>query len=79
MKYLLLITLCVLPILVTAEDKLELEITVIQGNKELPQILYVVPWQDSKVKKNEERSLVLHSLFGKYFDPVEPDEFDNNL
>ena len=75
-KYLFSIILFISSFSAIAQDKLELEITVIQGNKELPQILYVVPWQESKAKKNEERSLVLHSLFGNYFDPVEPEDFD---
>jgi len=55
-----------------AEDKIELRTTTIKGNKELPKILYVVPWKDIKRSKKAERKLVLHSLFGDLFDPVLP-------
>ena len=53
---------------------LELETTVIKGNKEVPQILYMVPWQETKNRsKKAKQKLVLHSLFGDLFDPVLPD------
>lgn len=57
---------------VVAEDKIELRTTTIKGNKELPKILYVVPWKDIKQSKKAERKLVLHSLFGDLFDPIVP-------
>ena len=57
-----------------AEDKIELRTTTIKGNKELPKILYVVPWKDIKKSKKAERKLVLHSLFGDLFDPVLPQQ-----
>lgn len=60
--------------LVLAEDKIELRTTTIKGNKELPKILYVVPWKDIKRTKKAERKLVLHSLFGDLFDPVLPSQ-----
>ncbi len=56
----------------SAEDTVELETTFIKGNKELPQILYIVPWQDMKQKKSKQDIIVLHSLFGDTFDPVTP-------
>lgn len=59
---------------VTAEDQIELETTTIRGNKELPKILYVIPWKDAKRSKNKDndQELVLHSLFGDLFDPLAP-------
>ena len=57
-----------------AEDRIELRTTTIKGNKELPKILYVVPWKDIKQTKKAERKLVLHSLFGDLFDPVLPQQ-----
>lgn len=76
MKYLLLLmSLGVISITsIHAEDRLELETTFIKGNKELPQILYVVPWKDIKSSRKKEQQLVLYSLFGDLFDPVNPDE-----
>lgn len=57
-----------------AEDTIELRTTTIKGNKELPKILYVVPWKDIKQTKKAERKLVLHSLFGDLFDPMVPEQ-----
>ncbi len=56
-----------------AEDKIELETTIIKGNTELPKILYVVPWQDVTEDKKSQQKLTLHSLFGDIFEPVTPD------
>lgn len=53
-----------------AQDRVELESIFIKGNKEFPQILYIVPWKDMKTKDHKEQTLVLHSLFGNLFDPV---------
>lgn len=55
-----------------AEDKIELETTIIKGNTELPKILYVVPWQDVTEDKKSQQKLTLHSLFGDIFEPVTP-------
>jgi len=63
---------------VYAEDRLELETTFIKGNKELPQILYVVPWKDTKSKKNKEQRIVLYSLFGDLFEPMNPEKIKKN-
>lgn len=62
-----------------AEDRLELETTVIKGNKELPQILYVVPWKDIKRSRKKEKQIVLYSLFGDLFDPVSPDNISHMI
>jgi len=72
-RSLLLLTLLVSPVL-SAEDTIELRTTTIKGNKELPKILYVVPWKDIKKNTKAERKLVLHSLFGDLFDPVLPQQ-----
>lgn len=55
-----------------AEDTIELETTIIKGNKELPKILYIVPWKEARKNELSERKLVLHSLFGDVFEPVMP-------
>ena len=67
-----IIVLMVLSLNVMARDEIELRTTTIKGNKELPKIIYVVPWKDIKQGKKGERKLVLHSLFGDLFDPVLP-------
>ncbi|MFK5950132.1 MAG: hypothetical protein QM500_15315 [Methylococcales bacterium] len=73
-KYLILVITLSLSVSALAEDTIELRTTTIKGNKELPKILYVVPWKDIKRSKKAERKLVLHSLFGNLFDPVLPQQ-----
>lgn len=53
-----------------AQDRVELESIYIKGNKEFPQVLYIVPWKDMKTNDLREQTLILHSLFGDLFDPV---------
>jgi hypothetical protein len=67
-----LLLILLLPVTLLADDKIELQTTIIKGNKELPKILYIVPWKDITKSKAAERKLVLHSLFGDLFDPVLP-------
>ncbi|MFK5914023.1 MAG: hypothetical protein QM484_06585 [Woeseiaceae bacterium] len=62
-----------------AKDRLELETTFIKGNKELPQILYVVPWKDIKSTRKKDQQLVLFSFFGDLFEPVNPDKLSHNV
>jgi hypothetical protein len=57
---------------VLADERIKLKTTTIKGNKELPKILYVVPWKDIKRSKLDKQQLVLHSLFGDLFEPVLP-------
>lgn len=70
MKYVLIAALLSLGATVNAQDRVEIESIVIKGNKEFPQILYIVPWKEMKSKGQKEQTLVLHSLFGDLFDPV---------
>ena len=51
-------------------DRVELSTSVIKGNKELPQILYIVPWQEIKKVTKKPKDMVLHSLYGDIFEPV---------
>lgn len=71
-----LVTLC-MPVKGSADDRIELRTTTIKGNKELPKILYVVPWKDIKHSKQDEHKLELHSLFGDLFDPVLPQKYNS--
>jgi hypothetical protein len=54
------------------KDRIELEVTRIKANQELPQILYVVPWKDVSGNEQAEQKLVLHDFFGDLYDPVLP-------
>ncbi|MFT6909757.1 MAG: hypothetical protein ACJAS1_006484 [Oleiphilaceae bacterium] len=55
-------------------DRVELETSFIKGNKELPQVLYIVPWQEIKKSKHKQGKMVLHSLYGDIFQPVTPED-----
>lgn len=67
-----ILLLASLSVVCYAQDKIELQTTTIKGNKELPKILYIVPWKDLKPSKKNQQELVLHSLFGDLLDPVIP-------
>ena len=69
---LLFLTLLSSQLSIAEDDTIQLETTIIKGNKELPKILYIVPWKDIKRSRKAEHKLVLHSLFGDFFDPVLP-------
>ena len=56
-------------------DRVELKTSFIKGNKELPQVLYIVPWQTIKQGKKKTTNMVLHSLYGNIFQPVTEQEF----
>ena len=58
----------------TAEpvDRVELKTSFIKGNKELPQVLYIVPWQEIKKTTKKPENMVLHSLYGDIFQPITP-------
>lgn len=60
----------------TAEsaDRVELKTSFIKGNKELPQVLYIVPWQEIKKTTKKPENMVLHSLYGDIFQPIMPAE-----
>jgi len=53
-----------------SEDKIELKTIKIKGNKELPKILYVVPWQESGKSKKRTQKLQLHNFFGDIYEPI---------
>jgi hypothetical protein len=73
-KLILIVLLAMLPVVSMAQDtdEIELRITTIKSNKELPKILYIVPWKEGKQAPKPQRELVLHSLFGDLFEPVLP-------
>lgn len=59
---------------IAAKDKIELETTRIKANRELPQILYVVPWKDMETSEETDQKLVLHDFFGDLYEPVLPSD-----
>jgi len=55
-----------------AEIEIQMDTTTIKANTELPKIIYIIPWQETKRFKNKEQLLVIHSLFGDLFEPSMP-------
>ncbi|MDT8383691.1 MAG: hypothetical protein RRB22_04680 [Gammaproteobacteria bacterium] len=58
--------------LATAETKLELEATEITGARELPKVLYIVPW---KKTEPDPRPLPMRSLVEEVLAPIDMDVF----
>ena len=65
---------CLLSSLVIADESQDVETTRIKASKELPKVLYVVPWKDLEARKDTEEKLVLHDLFGDLYEPLLPNE-----
>lgn len=62
--------LCLSPL--SAETKLELEATEITGARELPKVLYIVPW---KRTEPDPRPLPMRSLIDEVLSPIDIDVF----
>ena len=60
-----------------AEDRLELQGTAIIGNKELPKVLYIVPWKDSELPQLSEPPL--ESLIDEALAPLDREEFRSKI
>lgn len=57
------------------ETRIEVEMDTarIQSVKELPMLLYIVPWKDTELSTSQQqRRIVIHDLFGDFFEPVMP-------
>ena len=58
--------------IVWAEDRLELDATSIKGSRELPKVLYIVPWKNTEP---DPRPLPMRSLVDEALSPVDMDVF----
>jgi len=60
-------------------DVINLDGVQIRGNKELPQILYIVPWQQVETSQRvREFDIVLHSLTERRIKAVMPDIYGDD-
>ena len=57
----------------TAKDRLDLESTQITGNRELPKVLYIVPWRNAELGDLVGRPV--NSLLDEVLEPVDRDVF----
>lgn len=70
MKYSTLLIFCFgISLSVSANNAGDDEQTAAEDNQALPNILYVVPWKDSKDTKKGKTKLVLHDLIGDLYEP----------
>ena len=60
-----------------AEDRLEMEGTSIRGNRESPQVLYIVPWQAAELP--DLSAPPLERLIDEALAPVEREEFQRQI
>ena len=61
-----------------AAGRIELEVSIVRGNKELPKVLYIVPWKRMQ-SGNVQQKLLLHSLFDDAFQPIDPQGFQQHV
>lgn len=62
-----------------SDDVQSVDTTHIRASKELPKVLYVVPWKDVNSRDDTEQKLVLHNFFGDLYEPILPDEMQLSL
>ncbi len=60
-----------------AADRLELDKTVVTGNRELPKVLYIVPWKKSEI--GDLPGQPFNSLLDEALTPVDRDVFKREL
>jgi len=65
---------CLISSVAIAQENQAVDTTYIKASKELPKVLYVVPWKDLEARKDTEEKLVLHDLFGDLYEPVLPND-----
>lgn len=62
---------------IQAEDRIELEGTSIIGNKELPKMLYIVPWKNAELP--DMNAPPIESLIDEALSPVDRDSFKRKI
>lgn len=56
--------------------EIEMDATTIKANKELPKLLYIIPWKDTELAEaTGERKILIPALFGDFYQPVPPGAF----
>jgi len=62
---------------VTRADRLDLDTTVVTGNRELPKVLYIVPWK--KAELGELPAQPFNTLLDEMLQPVDRDVFKREV
>lgn len=77
LQFIGMLSLWLLAGLAAAEEVINLEGTTVVGNRELPKVLYIVPWQQSELPGTTE--LPLNQLINDALSPVERDVFQRQV
>ncbi len=74
-----ILILCIATILnlASAEERIELEETTVTGNRELPRITHIVPWQTAQLPAPEPPPL--DRLIDEALTPLDRDEFRRGI
>jgi hypothetical protein len=56
-----------------ARDRVDLDTTVVTGNRELPKVMYIVPWKKADI--GELPGQPFNTLLDEVLDPLDRDEF----
>lgn len=76
-KYFLLLGIALVSTHLYAADRLNMQGTKIQGNQELPKVLYIVPWHEAKVPNLSQPPL--QSLINEALTPVDREVFQRKI
>ena len=76
LRTILMVILCCLTMSVSAETTLELEETEITGARELPKVLYILPW---KKTLPDSSPLPMRSLINEALSPIDVDVFKRQV
>jgi hypothetical protein len=72
-SFALLILVCIFAPTSQAEDRIELQGTTVVGNRELPKVLYIVPWK--KANSDNLMGNPVANLVGDSLAPIDRDVF----
>jgi hypothetical protein len=72
-----LLTLALVAGTAMAEDRLDMQGTEIRGNNELPQVLYIVPWQSPEIPDLSQPPL--QSMIDEALMPVDREVFQREI
>lgn len=61
----------------SAADRLDLDATVVTGNRELPKVLYIVPWKKAELGDLPEQPF--NTLLDEALTPLDRDEFRREI
>lgn len=77
LNFALLVLVCILVPTSQAQDRIELQGTTVVGNRELPKVLYIVPWK--KANADNLMGNPVANLVGDSLAPIDRDVFQREV